>query len=294
MAKKIYTIILLGLLTLLLMGCKMREKPNEIKFIKDEKIEYTKDFKVSSLIEKVDKYSREELKFTEDDSTIKLPNNKTVMVNYDKDTIQLGTISFAFKYGGALYKKKITLCDTTPPQINCLSKYDVEKGNKYFRLENLITFTDNYSSENDIERFFNGSYDIDKVGKYTVEILAYDKKKNKSSKKVVINIKDEKVNIDYNKPAKDYKPSSNGSSSQSNSQNSTKNKNNSSSKKPSSSTYIPKSRTFTIDTYDTLEECLQAWEKYVFEEQKKGFVGTAKAQPIQRDGLDIGYKAIFE
>lgn len=299
---KVYTkIIALFILSSFLMGCELREGNNEILFIDEKVIVYDDDFKVSSLIKSIQNYKASDFDIEKDDSVIRLPNNKTVMVNYAKDEIKLGDVTFSFKYNGSIYQKKVTFIDNVAPIITCLSSYDVEKGNKYFDLENLIETKDNYTDEKNIELFFNGSYDINKVGKYNVEVLAYDEQKNVSKKNVTVNVKDEKVENDYQKPSNSNQNSSSNHSQSQNKNPSNSSKENHSSnsssdkKKPSHSTsnYKPQSKSFTIDTYSSFEECLKACENYIYEAQRKGFVGYARAEPIQRDGLNIGYKAVF-
>lgn len=284
-------VVFLVLLSLILCGCKFRESKNKIQFINDKEIEYNNTFKVSSLVNRVDEFVKSDFTYSEDDTTITLPNGKTVMVNYKNKNIKLDTIEFAFRYEDKIYTKKVLIKDTTPPKIECRTSYDVQKGNEYFILENIIKCTDNYSKEHTIEIYFNGTYNINKKGKYVVEVIAYDEKKNKSTKGITINVVENEVKEDYMKD--NSSPSKNSQSS--NNTNSNTNKGNSSKANTSkdNSSFLPKSKDFTINTYDNFDICLQKCSMYIEDCIKKGYRGNAKAEPIEENGTTIGYRAVF-
>ena len=195
--KKIYTRLLLGagciLITFMISGCQVRENNHSITFIEDEIIEYSSDFKISDLIESIDSYKREDFKIAEDDSLITLPDGKTVAVNVTDKKIKLDTIKFDFRYMNKTFTKEILIQDTTAPQIVCEDIYEVELGNEYFVLENLITSNDNFTSKPEIEIYFNGFYDVNKAGDYDIQVIAYDQKKNKAEKAIKITVKEEKI-----------------------------------------------------------------------------------------------------
>lgn len=307
---KLYTRFLLGILYILIIfvisGCQLRESKHSITFIEDKVIEYSSDFKVSDLIKTVDDYTRADFKISEDDSLITLPNGKTVSVNVTDKKIKLDTIRFSFRYMNENYTKEILIQDTTAPQIECKDVYEVVLNNEYFVLENLITCKDNFTSKEDIEIFFNGSYDVKKEGDYKIQILAYDQKKNKTEKTVKVTVKEEEPII-IEKPSenKDDSPSNNSGNNNSSNKDSDKKNNSNSGKnetqnndsvsntKPNSN-YKPKSKTFTIDDYSSFDECMRACQEYINECMEKGYQGKATAEPIKEDGIYIGYKAVFE
>lgn len=280
--------------SLMLCGCELREnKKDEIEFISDKEIEYSRDFKISSLVNKVGEFAKSDFTYNEDDTLITLPNGKNVMVNYKNKKIKLDTIEFSFRYEDRIYTKKVLIKDTTPPKIECRNSYDVQKNNEYFILENIIKCTDNYTLEHNIQLYFNGTYDIKKKGKYMVQIIAYDEKKNKSQKDITINVVENEVKDDYTSNDN----LTNKKTQSSNNTNSNTNKGNSSSSKPNTSkgnaSYIPKEKDFTIDNYSDFDICLQKCTEYIEECINNGYRGKAKAEPIEKEGITIGYRAVF-
>lgn len=298
------TIFICLLLILFLSGCQVR-KSYEIKFIDKEKFEYTSDFKPSDLLVSVNGFKREEFRFNDDYTVLTLPDNSTVKINTSKKEIKLGTIKFEFLYKNQIYSKKIILQDTTPPEIVSENSYDVEIKNKYFDLKNQIYCKDNYTKKNSIKVFFNGSYDLEKEGQYKVEVIAYDQKKNKTVKEIIVNVVNSKVDNDYSQNVNESDVStkqsesnkSNSSSSNSNNTDNTNNTNNSNHEKPKSDTnnssFLPETKSFRIENYGTFDACLNACQQYINECLSKGYKGLAKAQPIQENGIYVGYQAIF-
>ena len=283
MKNKCLKIMFLLLFCSFLYGCKDSKQDNYIQFIKDDVIEYSNDFKISSLIEKVENFTYKDFSINQNDTILTLPNKEEVLINVSKKKIKLDTIEFIFKYKDKSYKKRVLIKDSTSPKIECLNKYEVEKGNKYFVLENLISCKDNCSSEDEIKLFYNGNYDIDKIGKYSIEIIAYDKEKNKSSKNILIDVVDRKVNTQYIKPKQDNTPNEPYSS----------NKDDKVIKRKKTG-YKPKTKQFTINKYDSFDICLKECEKYINTCIDNGYRGKANAIPIKKNGLYIGYQAIFE
>lgn len=298
--KKYFSVFIFIISIFSSIGCEKQINNSEIKFIEENTIEYTKEFKISSLIESVDGYTSTDFNIT-DDKVITLPNGKTVSINVDNKEIKLDTIKFRFKYNNKNFTKEILIEDTTAPIINSEETYNVTVGNKYFDLKKIISADDNYTNSNDIELFYNGDYDINKVGTYEIEVIAYDEKKNKATKIISVIVEGEK---------EEEKTSTNESSSASNGEtidnNSINNSNNSNSNeseiinKPSEESnstvkpnYQPIEKMFTIDTYSNFEECYQECQKYIVECMNNGYQGIASAEPIKRDDVYIGYKAIF-
>ncbi|MEO2234859.1 hypothetical protein ABGV34_08730, partial [Thomasclavelia ramosa] len=124
--KKKLTIFICILFTLFLSGCQTRSKNYEVKFIDEEEIEYSSDFKPADLLIGVNKYKKEDFKFNDDYSLLTLPDNSTVKINSSKKKIKLGTIKFDFLYKSKIYTKKILLKDTTAPEIVANDQYEVE------------------------------------------------------------------------------------------------------------------------------------------------------------------------
>lgn len=309
--KRFIFVLFIGITLLFLTGCEVRENNHSIQFISDEVIEYSRDFKAIDLIEKVDDYSKNQFKINDDKTLITLPSGKTVSINVSNKSIKLDTIRFEFKYLNKSYFKEVVIQDTTPPLIDCKDEYEVELKNEYFDLRNLIQCTDNFTDEHDIEIYFNGNYDVNKEGTYTVQVLAYDEKRNMTSKNVNIIVKKGAVteiviqspsggndgqNTTGNKkpaekpnnttPPSNAKPSGNGGN--------TSTAKPSDNQKPSKPSYKPETRTFTIDVYGSFDACLNACQNYINECMDKGFVGRASAEPIKKDDVYIGYQAVFK
>ena len=297
--RNIIKIVCLIVIIVFLAGCQVKEKKGNITFIKDEKIEYSHDFKISDLIEKVDGYTRKDFKINEDDSIIELPNGKTVAINTTNKKIELDTIKFTFRYVNQNFNKEVLIQDTTAPEIKCEDTYKVLIHNKYFQLEHLIQVEDNFTNEDDIEIYYNGSYDVDKAGTYDIEVIAYDKKKNKSIRKIKVIIEKEKNDQQVNANS----GSNSGSSSNGGSSNNSGN--GGSTNKPVAppvietpsvppvSNYTPQQKEFTIDTFANFDECYTACQNYISQCMQQGYSGVATAEPIKRDGVYIGYRAVF-
>lgn len=298
--KKIY--ILLFIFPLILSGCKKKENKEEIIFIENENIEYSSDFKISSLVEKVENYDKNNFQISKDDTIITLPNGEIIEVNTTGKEIKLDTIKFTFRYKNKNYIKEITVQDTEAPNIKAEDNYKVELDNKYFDIENIISCTDNYTNKNDIEVFFNGNYDISKTGTYDVEIIAYDEKKNKALKNIKIIVEEkEKVEVvtkvenpvsEENEKVQSSQQD-NSVSSQNSSSESRNNNQVDSNTSVSNNNFIPESKIFHIDNYGTFDECLKACQSYISECMQKGYTGQATSQPIKNGDIYIGYQAIF-
>lgn len=291
-------IFILFIISLFLIGCQTRTN-DKITFIDDDEIEYTSDFKVADLIIKVNDYDKDTFVFNDDYSILTLPDNTTVKINSDNKTIELDTINFSFTYKSKKYYKKIKIKDTTPPEINCKTSYEVGLGNEYFDLSNLINCSDNYTKEEDIEIYFNGDYNLEKEGKYVVEVIAYDQKDNKATKEITVDVKDSDVPEDYSdtqteKTDKSEKIASKKKEKKSNASAENKSKQeNKQENKNEKSNYIPSSKTFRIEDYGTFDACLNACQNYIDSCMAKGYQGVAKAQPVQENGIYVGYTAIF-
>lgn len=110
--------------------------------------------------------------------------------NYLVDTNEVGQkdviITFKNKYGFIVGKKiTIEVKDVTPPTIVVKNPYTIEVGS----INNL---TDTIFCADDYDDLINcnitGYYDLNKVGKYNLEISATDKSYNSTSKEFTLNI----------------------------------------------------------------------------------------------------------
>lgn len=269
----------------------MRETETYITFDNEQVFEYSRDFDVCQLVEEVDGYTKES--FVYDVGKILLPNEKMVMCNSSKKPLELDTFEYAFKYRGNEEYKKITFIDTTPPTFNKIKKeYVVEKGNEYFNLNNIISVSDNYT--NDFELFFNGEYDINKVGKYPMEVVVFDSSFNKATYNFTIIIKDSVAEAEKNNNSSSGNNNSNGSSNGSSgtpsnpsSGNSGSSGSGSSNNGGSSSGSKKPPKTFSIDDYDSFDECLNVCNQYI-----KG--NTGMCTPYKEGDIYKGYKASFD
>lgn len=273
---------------LLLCSCEKRANKDLLTFEDIKIIEYDKNFKLSSLIKAADGYKPTDFIINDDNSLIMLPNQEKIMINYTHEVFDLGDREFIYVYRHTNYPIKLKIVDTTAPQIECEEEYIVGKDNEYFDLERLITISDNYYDSDEIDLFFNGGYDITKVGEYDVEIIAKDKKENQAKKKVKIIVKDDSVNI----PTYETNHSESTTTNDNNQPN-ISNTPSSDSQNHQTSSYIPSNKSFLIDNYDSFESCMQAARNYVDECFNQGFIGKADVTVITQDGIDIGYQVIF-
>ena len=57
--------------------------------------------------------------------------------------------------------------------------------------------------------------------------------------------------------------------------------------------YVPETKSFRIEKYGTFDACLNACQQYINTCLAKGYKGLGKAQPIQENGIYVGYQAVF-
>lgn len=269
---KVFLIICCFLLT----ACQLREQQQYLTFIDAETIEYEKNFNACSLVDSADGYDKEA--FIYSDEKIELPNGKTIMCNMENKKPKLDTVKYTFHYRNQDEIKRIKFVDTTPPKISNLKKeYEVQKGNEYFDLKNLIKVEDNYDT--DIIVSFNGSYDIDKVGIYTIEVIAEDSNKNQTKATTQVIIKEEEVKEDY---SNNSSISNNGHGDAGNSYSNESNITNSPSSTKKETKY------FSIDEYSSFDQCLNACNSYI-----SGSNAMCVPYPANEQ-IKKGYEAIFQ
>lgn len=298
--KKVFKAFSISLLVLVLSGCELRETvKNEIIFTDKDTIEVDRNFNSCLLIKKVN-----DVEITDtmiEDNEIKLPNKEVVKCNTSNLELKTGKLNYEFIYKKVNFKKEITLVDTQAPEINSEDEFVVEEGNEYFILSNYIDVKDNFDDEVFIG--YTGSYDLNKIGEYPVEIKAIDKSKNESIKKVVIKVVDKEKEI-ITIPNEPPKPSENNSnnSSGSNAGNSGSNAggetqpqpNPKPQPKPNNSGYKAQNKDFLFSEGYDKNSGFQACKNYLNAEMDKGHIGSGSCDPIQENGVYKGFRATFK
>lgn len=174
----------------------------EVVLQEDLTLEFTEKKKVSDFIISING------KITDDfiiDSESKLGKNKVSFTFINEDNIKVP------------YHYEINIVDKTPPLIWLNSTYRVPI-NKNINLEEKILCGDNY--DNNPKCFIEGTYDLNKVGKYPLIFNAIDNSGNKTSKKFTLDVYEPKpptnqkppsprVRTDFQKVLKTYKSNDN-------------------------------------------------------------------------------------
>jgi len=119
-----------------------------------------------------------------------------LMDNYLVDTNYVGfkniVITFKNKYGFIVSKEiTIEIKDVTSPVVVVNNPYILEVGSDK-GLEEAIFCADDY--DDIIECNIKGEYDLNRVGKYDLEMIATDKSGNSTNKKFTLNIIKKKIN----------------------------------------------------------------------------------------------------
>lgn len=129
----------------------------------------------------------------------------TLIDDYLVDTKEVGTkelnINFKNKYGFIVSKSiNINVLDIIPPKVVVNNPYTVKLGSK-INLEEEIFCADDY--DDIISCNIIGDYDLERVGKYNLEIKATDKSGNSTSKNFTLNVVD-KINNSSSKSNNSY------------------------------------------------------------------------------------------
>ena len=129
----------------------------------------------------------------------------TLIDDYLVDTKEVGTkelnINFKNKYGFIVSKSiNINVLDITPPTVVVNNPYTVKLGSK-INLEEEIFCADDY--DDIVSCNIIGDYDLERVGKYNLEIKATDKSGNSTSKNFTLNVVD-KINNSSSKSNNSY------------------------------------------------------------------------------------------
>ena len=130
----------------------------------------------------------------------------TLIDDYLVDTNEVGVkelnINFKNKYGFIVSKSiNINVLDITPPKVVVNNPYTVKLGSK-INLEEEIFCADDY--DDIISCNIIGDYDLERVGKYNLEIKATDKSGNSTSKNFTLNVVDKINNNSSSKPNNSY------------------------------------------------------------------------------------------
>ena len=164
----LFTVIVLGVLSIILIP-KLLKDP--VKAKKENTYEINSEVKYSELVD--------------------LGKN----VNLDKpndlvDTSKLGEISIDVPYTKGNRKEvitvKITVVDTTKPEITCDDKIEIFTGTKV-DINELGKITDN--SKEEIKPEITGDYDVNKEGEYKLTIKAKDSSGNEATKDITLVVK---------------------------------------------------------------------------------------------------------
>ena len=130
----------------------------------------------------------------------------TLIDDYLVDTKEVGpkelNINFKNKYGFIVSKSiNINVLDITPPTVVVNNPYTVKLGSK-INLEEEIFCADDY--DDIISCNIIGDYDLERVGKYNLEIKATDKSGNSTSKNFTLNVVDKINNNSSSVPNNSY------------------------------------------------------------------------------------------
>ena len=174
-------IILIGILTFT--SVIENSKKKDISLVKDLSCEFREEVYIMDFVAKI---------------------NGTVIDNPKVDTTHVGiqTVSLTYKttYGLHLTKQfEIEVKDVISPTVVVSNPYTIEVGS-ITNLMDTIFCADDY--DDNIECNIIGDYDLDKVGKYDLEIVATDHSNNITTKEFTLNVI-EKTNKKTT-PSKEY------------------------------------------------------------------------------------------
>ncbi len=257
-------IILLIIFTVILVGCSWNKQPqlsHTIEFIEDTTISYNKKMDSSELIISVDNISI---------NRNNIEGNKLYISNFyvtcPNIPETLGQHHLIYKIGNERYGLDIEVKDLESPVIQLKkSNYLLEIGQELKLSQVQYSVTDNYSNQNKIK------IELNKSSNHYV-LKATDESGNHSSQKILVKFKEEPVK---KAPKKTIDKKDEVKKTQ---------------KSKKTSTVKPVSKIFTVKQYKTLKECEKKCIAYI---ERCSYSGTARAVPIMKDGIYVGYKAIF-
>ena len=151
-----------------------------------------------------------------EDLNININGNKIICP--DINLSSTGVISLNFTVNGKSLLHNLNIVDDIPPKIESKDLFEVELGNVYFDVLNEIKYSDNYS---DVEIGMTGSFDVNKIGTYSINVVAVDTTGNSSTKVITIRVIEKEKEIvevivtpkPTKKPSINIGPNDNGASS---------------------------------------------------------------------------------
>lgn len=168
---------------LLLVACKKNEVGIDIK-LKDNVFEYREILHACEAVESINDQPIDSI--DKDNST--LLSNGILVSCEASDLSTLGEKMLIFKYNRDESQEfLINIVDTVAPVIEFdVEEIEVEIGNLYFDIHNLIQVNDNYDSE--VKLQVDGHYNLDEVGAYRLKLIAKDSSGNESQRDVVVKV----------------------------------------------------------------------------------------------------------
>lgn len=223
---------------LLLVACKKDEVGIDIK-LKDNVFEYREILHACEAVESVNDQPIDSI--DKDNSTL---HSNGILVSCEaSDLSTLGEKMLIFKYNRDESQEfLINIVDTVAPVIEFdVEEIEVEIGNLYFDIHNLIQVNDNYDSE--VKLQVDGHYNLDEVGAYRLKLIAKDSSGNESQRDVVVKVLEkEKEVVTVVEEVPVYVEGGNSNNPPQSSGNNTKptepSNHNSNTPKPSSKTYM--------------------------------------------------------
>lgn len=171
------------LFILILSGCSSEEEIN-IQ-LKTDQVEVMSDVNACDLVASVngvevieDYITGNQIKLTDDKNSIECP---------DFTPNRLGLYSLEYVYRNKIYSFNIHVVDTTPPELMLKDTVvEVEQGNPYFSIHSLYTVQDAFDDKPLVSIL--GSWDIETVGEYSVQITAKDSSGNENKQEMSIKV----------------------------------------------------------------------------------------------------------
>ena len=183
--KKVLVILCL---MLVLSGCEtaFKKANHQVKTIENIDLEVNEVYNTCEWIEKVDDtlITKEMIK---DNKIILDGFDVTCDNNYLVENIGENKISYDIE--GTPFTMTLIAKDTKAPTITANDSYEVEAGNDYFNIADLVIVNDNYDSKDDLDITYDmGDFDPTKEGEYKISIVAIDTSGNEASKNTTIKV----------------------------------------------------------------------------------------------------------
>ena len=223
---------------LLLVACKKNEVGIDIK-LKDNVFEYREILNACEAVESINGNEVDNI----DSENNTLVSGEIVVSCGGSELNTLGEKLLVYKYNQNQSQEfVINILDTTAPVIEFdVEAIEVEIGNSYFDLHNLIEVNDNY--DENVKLQVDGHYNLDEVGDYRLKLIAKDSSGNESQRDVVVKVLEkEKEVVTVVEEVPVYVEGGNSNNPPQSSGNNTKptepSNNNPNTPKPSSKTYM--------------------------------------------------------